>query len=113
MAPQSMGGSAGASRVDRGRGVICSFCCQPRSRARELLMAVGITVQSLKAWVGATQALYGIDMDIAPGLATAIIGPSGCGKSTFVRCLNRMHETVPGARSEGHVRVADVDVYSR
>ena len=75
-------------------------------------MAVGITVQSLKAWFGATQALYGIDMDIAPGLATAIIGPSGCGKSTFVRCLNRMHETVPGARSEGQVRVADVDVYS-
>jgi phosphate transport system ATP-binding protein len=43
--------------------------------------------------------------------ATALIGPSGCGKSTFIRCLNRMHETTPGARIEGKVRIGDLDAY--
>ena len=42
---------------------------------------------------------------------TAIIGPSGCGKSTMVRCLNRMHEEIPGARVEGTVLLDDVDIY--
>ncbi|HYL91781.1 MAG TPA: phosphate ABC transporter ATP-binding protein PstB, partial [Alphaproteobacteria bacterium] len=46
-------------------------------------------------------------------MATAIIGPSGCGKSTFVRCLNRMHETIPNARVEGEVKVGSLDVYGR
>ena len=42
---------------------------------------------------------------------TAIIGPSGCGKSTMVRCINRMHEEIPGARAEGRVLLDDFDVY--
>ena len=46
------------------------------------------------------------------GRVTAIIGPSGCGKSTLLRCLNRMHETVPGARVEGEVRFEGRDIYS-
>ena len=74
-------------------------------------MGVGISVKTLNAWFGATQALYDIGMDVAANHATAIIGPSGCGKSTFVRCLNRMHETIPGARVEGEVRVGEMDVY--
>src|SRR5678815_3190493 len=45
-------------------------------------------------------------------LATAIIGPSGCGKSTFIRCLNRMHEVVRGARAEGHVELNGQDIYA-
>jgi phosphate transport system ATP-binding protein len=49
---------------------------------------------------------------MAPGKATAIIGPSGCGKSTFVRCLNRMHETIPGARAEGTVKIGETDIYT-
>src|SRR5207249_9930924 len=43
---------------------------------------------------------------------TAIIGPSGCGKSTFLRCLNRMHELVPGARLEGSIRLFGQDLYA-
>src|SRR5690349_6640494 len=58
----------------------------------------GIHVSDLRAYFGAHEALHGINMEIAPRTTTAIIGPSGCGKSTFVRCINRMHETVPGAR---------------
>ena len=49
---------------------------------------------------------------IAANHATAVIGPSGCGKSTFVRCLNRMHETIPDARATGRVRIGDIDVYN-
>lgn len=74
-------------------------------------MGVGVRVQDLKAWFGKTQALYGVSLEMAPNLATAIIGPSGCGKSTFIRCLNRMHETVPDARVEGTVRIGEDDVY--
>jgi phosphate transport system ATP-binding protein len=74
-------------------------------------MGVGIEVCSLNAWFGKFHALQEINMKIEPGKATAIIGPSGCGKSTYVRCLNRMHETLPEARVEGEVRVGDLDVY--
>jgi phosphate transport system ATP-binding protein len=74
-------------------------------------MGVGIQVKELNAYFGKTQALHGISMDIKPNLATAIIGPSGCGKSTFVRCLNRMHETIPEARAEGEVRIGELDAY--
>ncbi len=74
-------------------------------------MGVPIQAKGLNAWFGKTQALYDIALDIPPNHATAIIGPSGCGKSTFVRCLNRMHETVPNARVAGSVNIGTVDVY--
>src|SRR5579863_2801595 len=74
-------------------------------------MGVGIKVEHLNAWFGKHQALHDINMDIAANHVTAIIGPSGCGKSTFVRCLNRMHETIPEARAEGLVKVGEMDVY--
>src|SRR3954452_16578352 len=74
-------------------------------------MGVGINVRDLKAWFGATEALHGINMSMDPNQVTAIIGPSGCGKSTFVRCLNRMHETIPGARVDGKVVVGETDIY--
>jgi phosphate transport system ATP-binding protein len=63
------------------------------------------------AWFGDKRVLHGINLDIAANRAIAIIGPSGCGKSTFIRCLNRMHELVPGARVEGQIRLDGVDVY--
>ena len=75
-------------------------------------MGVPIRVRRLNAWFGSTQALCNIALDIPPNHATAIIGPSGCGKSTFVRCLNRMHETVPNARVEGEVKIGASDVYN-
>ncbi len=75
-------------------------------------MSVGIRVRDLRAWFGANEALHGINMDVNPKGVTAIIGPSGCGKSTFIRCINRMHETVPGARVSGEVRIGDLDVYN-
>ncbi|HVZ15922.1 MAG TPA: phosphate ABC transporter ATP-binding protein PstB [Terriglobales bacterium] len=73
-------------------------------------MGVGINVRDLKAWFGASEALHGINMTMSANGVTAIIGPSGCGKSTFVRCLNRMHETIPGATMKGEVTVGDVSI---
>ena len=74
-------------------------------------MADGIIVKQLNAWFGPLHVLRGIDLIIAPGAVTAIIGPSGCGKSTFIRCLNRMHEVVPGARADGQVLLNGEDLY--
>jgi phosphate transport system ATP-binding protein len=75
-------------------------------------MADGIVVRDLNAWFGSAHVLHGIGVTIAPKAVTAVIGPSGCGKSTFIRCLNRMHEVVPGARVTGSVRVEGMDVYA-
>src|SRR5437588_1213684 len=74
-------------------------------------MGVGVRVSKLNAWFGRTQALHDISLDIPANHATAIIGPSGCGKSTFVRCLNRLHETVPNARATGTVEIGNSDIY--
>jgi len=76
-------------------------------------MDIGIHVKDLNAWFGKTQALHNIGLEIPARHTTAIIGPSGCGKSTFVRCLNRMHETIPQATVEGDVKIADLDVYGK
>jgi phosphate transport system ATP-binding protein len=75
-------------------------------------MADGIYVKGLSAWFGDNQVLKGVDLTIAPNAVTAIIGPSGCGKSTFIRCLNRMHETVAGARVTGEVLLNGEDLYA-
>ncbi len=75
-------------------------------------MADGILVKDLNAWFGAAHVLRDIGLTVAPRAVTAIIGPSGCGKSTFIRCLNRMHEVVPGARVTGTVLVEGLDLYA-
>jgi len=75
-------------------------------------MGVGIEVESLNAWYGKSQALYDINLQVAANHATALIGPSGCGKSTFIRCLNRMHETIPDARVSGSVKIGDISAYN-
>jgi phosphate transport system ATP-binding protein len=71
----------------------------------------GVKVRDLHAYYGSVHAVKGINIDFPANEVTAIIGPSGCGKSTMVRCINRMHEEIPGARSEGSVTLDDLDVY--
>ena len=70
-----------------------------------------VRLEDLHAYYGSNHAVNGVDMSFEPGKVTAIIGPSGCGKSTMVRCVNRMHEEIPGARSEGRVLLDDVDLH--
>jgi phosphate transport system ATP-binding protein len=71
-----------------------------------------MVVERLSAWYGRSQALRDINLTVEPGRITAIIGPSGCGKSTLIRCLNRLHEVVPGARAEGRVLLNGEDIYA-
>jgi phosphate transport system ATP-binding protein len=67
---------------------------------------------ALDAWFGSTHAVRGVSLDVPERQVTAIIGPSGCGKSTLLRCLNRMHETIPGARVRGDVWLAGQNIYA-
>jgi phosphate transport system ATP-binding protein len=67
---------------------------------------------NVRAFFGKSMPLKGINLTITETKVTAIIGPSGCGKSTFVRCLNRMHEVVPGARVEGKIELDGADIYA-
>lgn len=71
-----------------------------------------IKVRNLDFYYGPSLALHQISMDIPPNLITALIGPSGCGKSTFLRCLNRMNDTIPGTHIEGQILLNDKDIYS-
>ncbi len=72
-----------------------------------------IQTEKLNAWFGNNHVLKDLSINIKEDEVTAIIGPSGCGKSTFIRCLNRMHELVPGARSSGAVLLDNANVYAR
>ncbi|MFL5826173.1 MAG: phosphate ABC transporter ATP-binding protein PstB [Thermoleophilaceae bacterium] len=73
--------------------------------------AHNVGIRELNAWYGNTHAVKNLTLDFEPNRATAIIGPSGCGKSTMVRCINRMHEEIPGARADGEVLLDEVNVY--
>lgn len=69
-------------------------------------------IRNLDFYYGSKLALSKINMDILPRKVTALIGPSGCGKSTFLRCLNRMNDTISGTRLEGQVLLENKDIYS-
>jgi phosphate transport system ATP-binding protein len=72
---------------------------------------LSVRLEGLRAFYGDAEQVKGIDLDFNANEVTAIIGPSGCGKSTMVRCINRMHEEIPGARAEGKVLLDELDVY--
>jgi phosphate transport system ATP-binding protein len=76
-------------------------------------MTSKIDVRELNAWFKNNHALRNVSLTVPDNSVLAIIGPSGCGKSTFVRCLNRMHELVPGARQSGVVLVDGQDLHGK
>jgi phosphate transport system ATP-binding protein len=84
---------------------------EPEREALEPSTGAAITVADLDAYYGDRHALKGVSLEFAPNRVTAIIGPSGCGKSTLVRCINRMHEEIPKARTDGTIMLDDEDVY--
>ena len=71
-----------------------------------------LRTEQLSAWFGDTRAVRDVTLQMPARDVTAIIGPSGCGKSTLLRCLNRMHETVVGARVGGRVIYHQQDIYA-
>ncbi len=70
------------------------------------------SVQNLDFYYSASKALSNINLDIQTRKVTALIGPSGCGKSTFLRCLNRMNDTIAGTRVDGKILLNGQDIYS-
>ncbi|WP_234854577.1 MULTISPECIES: phosphate ABC transporter ATP-binding protein PstB [Paracoccus] len=74
---------------------------------------IKIQARQVQVFYGDKQALKDVDVDILDKTVTAFIGPSGCGKSTFLRCINRMNDTIPIARVEGEILLDGEDVYDR
>ncbi|HEY6530638.1 MAG TPA: phosphate ABC transporter ATP-binding protein PstB [Cellvibrionaceae bacterium] len=70
-----------------------------------------LSVRGVNVFYGAKQAVFGVDLDIAKNQVIAMIGPSGCGKSTFLRCLNRMNDTIESCRIEGSICLDGEDIY--
>ncbi|TMI18971.1 phosphate ABC transporter ATP-binding protein [Candidatus Bathyarchaeota archaeon] len=83
------------------------------SAIRSTMEKFKIQTEKLNAWFANNHVLKDLSINVKENEVTAIIGPSGCGKSTFIRCLNRMHELVPGARSSGAVLLDNTNVYAR
>jgi len=71
------------------------------------------SIQNLDFYYGQSKALSNINLDIMPNEVTALIGPSGCGKSTFLRCLNRMNDTISGTRVVGKIALNGDDIYNK
>src|SRR5580704_1230809 len=71
-----------------------------------------VIVRHLCAFFNKAEALHDVSLNFAENRVTAIIGPSGCGKSTLVRCINRMHEVIVGARAEGEVLLDEENIYA-
>ncbi|MCT4655856.1 MAG: phosphate ABC transporter ATP-binding protein PstB [Cohaesibacter sp.] len=72
---------------------------------------VKISGKGVTVHYGAKQALFGVDLDIEENQVTSLIGPSGCGKSTFLRCLNRMNDTIDICKVGGEIRLGGQDIY--
>jgi phosphate transport system ATP-binding protein len=71
-----------------------------------------LTVKSLNAYFGDHHVVKNVNLEVKKGEVHALIGPSGCGKSTFIRCLNRLHEEVQGARVTGEVWLQGSNIYA-
>ncbi|MHA3916345.1 phosphate ABC transporter ATP-binding protein PstB [Halovulum sp. GXIMD14793] len=72
-----------------------------------------ITAKNVDVYYGTNHAIKGVNVDILDKTVTAFIGPSGCGKSTFLRCLNRMNDTIDVCRVTGQIVMDDEDIYSK
>ena len=69
--------------------------------------------KDVQVWYGDNHAIKDVSVELADRTVTAFIGPSGCGKSTFLRCLNRMNDTIAGCRIEGSLRLDGEDIYDK
>ncbi|WP_407637049.1 phosphate ABC transporter ATP-binding protein PstB [Allochromatium vinosum] len=72
-----------------------------------------MTCRNVDVWYGPKQAIKGVSLDIGKNEVLSMIGPSGCGKSTFLRCLNRMNDTIDGCRVTGSIQLDGQDIYDK
>ncbi|MEW5729177.1 MAG: phosphate ABC transporter ATP-binding protein PstB [Pseudomonadota bacterium] len=81
------------------------------TQAQTPVATAKMSARGVEVHYAAKRALHGIDLDIGAGEVTALIGPSGCGKTTFLRCLNRMNDTIASARVSGSIRLDGEELY--
>ncbi|MHA6345124.1 phosphate ABC transporter ATP-binding protein PstB [Roseivivax sp. CAU 1761] len=85
----------------------------PRSAETNVINDTKINARNVQVYYGDTHAIKDVSVDILDKTVTAFIGPSGCGKSTFLRCINRMNDTIDIARVEGEILLDGEDIYDR
>lgn len=82
------------------------------AKVNEAGQKIKMTARDVKVFYGSNQAIHGVDMDIVENEVIAFIGPSGCGKSTFLRCLNRMNDTIDSCRVTGEIVLDGQNIYA-
>jgi len=85
----------------------------PHTRREADVTDIKISARKVQVYYGETHAIKDVDVDIEDKTVTAFIGPSGCGKSTFLRCLNRMNDTIDICRVEGSIQMDGEDIYDK
>lgn len=86
---------------------------QPQTQKAEVTVSGAVSLTNVEAFYGAFRAVNNVSLEVQPRAVTALIGPSGCGKSTLLRTINRMHETLPGAKVQGSITLDGIDLYDR
>ena len=102
--------SSGATTAS-GAGVAFQTEVRAQREPERVSNGTAVEIRNLALWYGQKQAIGEISLDIPRNRVTALIGPSGCGKSTLLRCINRMNDLIPIARTEGEVRIDGVNIY--
>lgn len=83
----------------------------PTKQPEQMDHDIVLKAENFKAWFGTNQVLKDVNVDLARNKVTAVMGPSGCGKTTFIRCINRMHELTPDAKTGGKLLLDGTDVH--
>jgi phosphate transport system ATP-binding protein len=99
--------------VERGSGVTMSAPIVRSSAGSIAGAAVKVSARDINVFYGDKQALFDVSIDIPGGAVTAFIGPSGCGKTTFLRCINRMNDTIDNCRVTGVLEIEGKNAYAR
>jgi phosphate transport system ATP-binding protein len=103
--------SSGADRAPLGATMAAPIV---RNNAGSIVGAeVKVSAKDVNVFYGEKQALFGVSVDIPDRAVTAFIGPSGCGKTTFLRCINRMNDTIDGCRVTGTLEIEGKNAYAK
>jgi phosphate transport system ATP-binding protein len=110
--PRALTGEGGLNLKPSGRlpSVSAEGRATPTGEASGQAVAPVFVCRDVNVFYGSKHALKNVSIDVAPRQVLAMIGPSGCGKSTFLRCLNRMNDTIPGARVTGQIVLDGQDI---
>jgi len=85
----------------------------PAAPAASIALRPKMSARDVSVFYGNKQALFNVDLDIMPNEVISLIGPSGCGKSSFLRCLNRMNDTIDYCTVTGRIKLDEMDIYRR